>query len=54
MDVAFLRALLAEPQDLIINSLLAEPMVVALPGGHVLAQRDSGRALSLKDLAGET
>jgi DNA-binding transcriptional LysR family regulator len=54
MDVAFLRAPLAGLQDLVINPLLTEPMVVALPGEHALAQRDSGGALSLKDLAGET
>src|SRR5262249_19429543 len=54
MDVAFLRAPLAEPQSLVVNPLLVEPMVVALPSDHALARRDRGGALSLKDLAGET
>ena len=54
MDVAFLRAPLAEPQSLVVNPLLVEPMVVALPSDHALARRDRRGALSLKDLAGET
>lgn len=55
MDVAFLRAPLPEAQNLVVNPLLLEPMVVALPSDHALAQRRRrGAALSLKDLAGET
>jgi DNA-binding transcriptional LysR family regulator len=55
MDAAFLRTPMAEPEDLVINSLLEEPMVVALPCAHALAQNDGDdTALSLKDLAGET
>jgi DNA-binding transcriptional LysR family regulator len=54
MDVAFMRAPLAEPQNFVVNPLLVEPMVVALPSDHALARRDRGGALSLKDLAGET
>src|SRR5216683_7265240 len=55
MDAAFLRTPMAEPEDLVINSLLEEPMVVALPSAHALAQNDGDDAvLSLKDLAGET
>lgn len=53
MDVAFLRAPLAEPGGLVIHPLLAEPMVVALPRHHALAGRGDG-ALALKDLAAET
>jgi DNA-binding transcriptional LysR family regulator len=56
MDVAFLRAPLSEPQELVAYPLLEEPMVVALPREHPLSQ--SGRrgdgALSVKELAGET
>jgi DNA-binding transcriptional LysR family regulator len=41
--------------DLVIDSLLEEPMVVALLNAHALAQNDGDdAALSLKDLAGET
>ena len=54
MDVAFLRTPIAEPRDLVINPLLVEPMVVALPSGHVLARSDGDGVLSLKDLVGET
>ena len=54
MDAAFLRTPMAEPEDLVINSLLEEPMVVALPSAHALAQNDGDAVLSLKDLAGET
>ncbi|WP_194454779.1 LysR family transcriptional regulator [Bradyrhizobium sp. CCBAU 53421] len=54
MDVAFMRAPLTEPQSLIVNPLLVEPMVVALPSDHALARRGRGGTLSLKDLAGET
>src|SRR5205823_4032238 len=53
MDAAFLRTPMAEPEDLVIDSLLEEPMVVALPSGHALAKNDGDAALSLKDLAGE-
>ena len=53
MDAAFLRTLMAEPEDLVINSLLVEPMVVALPSTHALAQTDCDAVLSLKDLADE-
>jgi len=46
MDAAFLRTPMA---------LIEEPMVVALPNSHALAQNDGDdAALSLKDLAGET
>ncbi len=46
---------MSEPEDLVIDSLLEEPMVVALPSAHALAQNDGDDAvLSLKDLAGET
>ena len=55
MDAAFLRTPMAEPEDLVIDSLLEEPMAVALPSAHALAQNDGGDAvLSLKDLADET
>jgi DNA-binding transcriptional LysR family regulator len=55
MDAAFLRTPMAEPEHLVIDSLIEEPMVVALPNAHALAQNDGGDALlSLKDLAGET
>jgi DNA-binding transcriptional LysR family regulator len=53
MDVAFIRT---SPVDegLVITPVLEEPMVVALPHGHALAQGDDGAAVSLKRLARET
>jgi DNA-binding transcriptional LysR family regulator len=54
-DVAFLRADVADPQGLVVQRLLEEPMVVALPSTHELAGKSQGRGpLSLSVLAGET
>jgi len=56
VDVAFLRTPIADPKDLVIIPLLDEPMVVALPTGHPLAQiaRGPDRGITVKALAGET
>jgi DNA-binding transcriptional LysR family regulator len=56
IDAAFLRTPVADPEDLVINPLLNEPMVAALPSAHVLAQSNGERdaAISMKALAGET
>jgi DNA-binding transcriptional LysR family regulator len=56
VDVAFLRTPIADPKDLVITPLLDEPMVVALPAGHPLAQiaRGPDRGITVKALAGET
>jgi DNA-binding transcriptional LysR family regulator len=55
IDVSFIRRLAPKAEGVEIVQLLEEPMVVALPSGHMLAQDDgSGAALSLKVLAGET
>jgi DNA-binding transcriptional LysR family regulator len=55
IDVAFLRAAVADPQGLIVQPLLEEPMVVALPSAHELAGRDRrGEPLALGALAEET
>jgi DNA-binding transcriptional LysR family regulator len=52
IDAAFLRTPVADPQGLVINALLVEPMLVAVPRGHALA---AGSArVSLKKLANET
>ncbi len=54
-DVAFLRADVSDPQGLVVQRLLEEPMVVALPSTHELAGKSQGRGpLSLSALAGET
>jgi DNA-binding transcriptional LysR family regulator len=56
IDAAFLRTPVARQDDLVINPLLDEPMVAALPSMHALAQSGRGRdaAISKKALAGET
>lgn len=53
MDVAFMRAALDDSQNLLVNPLLVEPMVVALPSDHAMARR-GGASIAMKDLAGET
>jgi DNA-binding transcriptional LysR family regulator len=56
IDVAFIRTPDANQEGLVINRLLEEPMLVALPSAHALArsgdERDS--PLLLKHLARET
>jgi DNA-binding transcriptional LysR family regulator len=52
MDAAFIRTSPAERQGLVVDPLLEEPMVVALPSTHGLAQTTS--TISLQRLATET
>jgi DNA-binding transcriptional LysR family regulator len=52
IDAAFIRTAIADPQGLVVSTLLQEAMVLALPRGHGLARRAG--ALPLKALAGET
>jgi DNA-binding transcriptional LysR family regulator len=56
IDVSFIRRLAPKLEGIDAPLLLEEPMVVALPSGHRLAQGNDGRgaALSLKILADET
>jgi DNA-binding transcriptional LysR family regulator len=56
IDAAFIRTPPADAKGLVINALLDEELVAALPEGHVLAQSDvrGDAALPLKALAGET
>jgi DNA-binding transcriptional LysR family regulator len=55
-DVAFIRTSVAKTDGVVIEQLLEEPVVVALPSEHPLASnKNRGRAtLSLKALGGET
>jgi DNA-binding transcriptional LysR family regulator len=53
-DVAFIRTSVAKSDGVVIELLLEEPVVVALPGGHPLARGGRDSALSLMALAGET
>jgi DNA-binding transcriptional LysR family regulator len=52
MDAAFIRTSLSDRQGLVVNPLLEESMVVALPSTHALACTTS--AISLQRLAAET
>jgi DNA-binding transcriptional LysR family regulator len=55
IDVAFIRTPDANQEGLVINRLLEEPMLVALPSAHALARRGEGESrLLLKHLARET
>src|SRR5215468_226010 len=51
IDAAFVRMPLLNPEGLVVNRLLEEPLLVALPSNHALAGEG---ALSLKRLARET
>jgi DNA-binding transcriptional LysR family regulator len=51
-DAAFVRSPIGETADIVVQPLLEEAMVAALPRGHRLA--DGAAALQLGDLAGET
>lgn len=56
IDAAFIRTPVAGPNDIVIDSLLKEAMVVALPHRHPLASRKGGgdSALPLRALANES
>jgi DNA-binding transcriptional LysR family regulator len=55
IDAAFIRTAVANREGLLLNPLLQEPMVLALPYGHALAGRaNADEALPLKALAAET
>ena len=52
IDAAFIRTAIANQEGIVVSTLLQEPMVLALPGGHILSRRKG--ALALRALAGET
>lgn len=54
MDVAFVRTLATQADKLVVSPLLEEPLVVALPSGHAMAQGSREKALPLKRLAGDS
>src|SRR5262245_28155520 len=54
MDVAFMRTAGQAPEGLVIYPLLTEPMILAVPAAHELAQRDRGKSLSLRQAAHAT
>jgi len=53
IDAAFIRTPVADPAGLMVDPLLEEAMLVALPSQHALA-RGRGAGVPLKRLAGET
>lgn len=52
IDAAFIRTATSNQEGIAVSTLLQEPMVLALPRGHILARRKS--AVALRALAGET
>ena len=54
IDVAFIRTPVADPEGLVVHSLIEEPILVALPSGHALARSGGASAVSLQRLARET
>ena len=54
IDAAFVRIPPADPSRIVIDALVEEPMVVALPSGHTLARGSRGAPIPLKALASET
>ena len=54
LDAAFVRAEVTEAGELTVHRLIEEPMVVALPASHALAQEPSAAPRPLGAFAGET
>ncbi len=54
IDVAFIRTAIGKPPGVQVLQLFEEPMVVALPAGHPLANGKSRRGLTIRSLAHET
>jgi DNA-binding transcriptional LysR family regulator len=56
VDAVFARTSIAKPEGVVIDTLLREAMVVALPSGHALARRKGGKDATIpwKALANET
>lgn len=53
VDVAFCRLPPAVPRALVVNTLVDEPIILALPSGHALARHKRSAAIPLKALADE-
>jgi DNA-binding transcriptional LysR family regulator len=53
VDVAFLRSVPNDVTGLTVEILLTEPMVVALPTGHVLGKSGATSPVAMSDLRGE-
>lgn len=50
IDVAFMRSKPSDDEGLAVETLLTEPMVVALPRGHALAKRGAASAIAMCEL----
>lgn len=53
VDVAFMRSVPDDASGLVVDILLDEPMVVALPRGHALGKRGATSPVAMRDLKGE-
>jgi DNA-binding transcriptional LysR family regulator len=54
VDAAFIRTAIGQPDGVRVLPLVEEPMVVALPASHPLANRKDHRGLTIRSLAHET
>ena len=54
IDVAFMRSTPKDDQGLVVETLLTEPTVVALPCGHAIAKRGATSPIAIRDLRDES
>jgi DNA-binding transcriptional LysR family regulator len=54
IDAAFIRTMIPDQEGLVVDPLLQEAMVLALPHAHILARHGANKALPLRALADET
>lgn len=54
VDVAFMRSTPPDADGLAVETLLTEPMVIALPRGHALGKRGATSAVKMRELKGES
>ena len=53
VDVAFMRSVPRDTSSLVVEILLTEPMVVALPRGHTLSKQRAKASIAIRDLRTE-
>lgn len=53
VDVAFMRSVPRDTSGLVVEILLTEPMVVALPRGHALSTQSAKAPIAMRDLRAE-
>ena len=53
IDVAFLRSVPPDTSGLVVEVLLTEPMVVAIPRGHAVSKQGADATVAMRDLQNE-